>query len=117
VTELIKADRLAQIVERTRKGGAEIVGLLKTGSAYYAPSASAVQMVDAIVNDRKMILPCAAYLQGEYGHRGVFLGVPCKLGRNGLESIFEIELKDDEKTALAKSAKSVQELIGVLGIA
>ena len=117
VTELIKPERLAAIVDRTRKGGAEIVSLLKTGSAYYAPSASVVEMCDAILNDRKKILPCAAFLKGEYGHEGIFLGVPCKLGRQGLESIFEIQLKDEEKAALAKSAKSVEELVKALGIA
>jgi malate dehydrogenase len=116
VTELIKPERLAQIVDRTRKGGAEIVALLKTGSAYYAPSASAVQMCDAILNDRKQILPCSAYLQGEYGHRGVFLGVPCKLGRKGLDSIFEVELRPEEKEALGRSAKSVEDLVKVLGL-
>jgi malate dehydrogenase len=116
VTELLPAERLNAIVDRTRNGGAEIVKLLKEGSAYYAPSASTVEMVDSILNDRKKILPCAAYLQGEYGHRGIFLGVPCKLGRGGMESIFEIELRPEEKDQLAKSAKSVEELIDVLGL-
>jgi malate dehydrogenase len=116
VTELLPQERLNAIVDRTRNGGAEIVKLLKEGSAYYAPSAAAVEMVDAILNDRKKILPCAAYLQGEYGHRGIFLGVPCKLGRNGLEQIFEIELRPDEKDQLGRSAKSVEELVDVLGI-
>ncbi len=116
VTELIAPERLAQIVQRTRDGGAEIVKLLKEGSAYYAPSASSVEMADAILNDRKKILPCAAYLQGEYGHQGIFLGVPCKLGRKGIESIFEIELKADEKDALGKSVKAVEELVQVIGL-
>lgn len=114
ITELIAPERLAAIVQRTRDGGAEIVKLLKEGSAYYAPSASTVEMVDSILNDRKKILPCAAYLQGEYGHRGIVLGVPCKLGRKGIEQIFEIELKPDEKDALGKSAKAVEELVDIL---
>jgi malate dehydrogenase len=114
--ELIAPDRLEAIVTRTRKGGAEIVNLLKTGSAYYAPSAAAVQMVDAILKDKKKILPCAAYLEGEYGVRGLFVGVPCKLGARGIEQIVEIKLTAEENAALQKSAASVRELVTVLGL-
>ncbi len=109
ITQLMDRSRLDEIVDRTRNGGAEIVKYLKTGSAYYAPSAGAVQMAEAIVKDKKRILPCAAYLQGEYGMKGLFLGVPCKLGRNGLEQIIEVELTDEERAALAKSAEAVRE--------
>ena len=109
VTQLISKDKLDPIVDRTRNGGAEIVKHLKTGSAYYAPSAGAVQMVEAIVNDQKRILPCAAWLEGEYGMKGLFLGVPCKLGRRGLERVIEVTLTDDERQALAKSADAVRE--------
>src|SRR5687768_1859008 len=109
VRQLLGADKLKAIVDRTRTGGAEIVGYLKTGSAYYAPSAAAVQMCEAIVLDQKRILPCAAWLEGEYGMSGLFLGVPCKLGRKGLEQIIEVELTPDEKTALEKSAEAVRE--------
>jgi malate dehydrogenase len=109
ITQLIDRAKLDEIVDRTRNGGAEIVKYLKTGSAYYAPSAGAVQMAEAIVKDKKRILPCAAYLQGEYGMEGLFLGVPCKLGRNGLEQIIEVELTDQERAALAKSANAVRE--------
>jgi len=109
VTQLIDRDRLDAIVDRTRKGGAEIVGYLKTGSAYYAPSAGAVQMAEAIVKDKKRILPCAAWLEGEYGMDGLFLGVPCKLGRNGLEKILEVELTDGERKDLEASAEAVRE--------
>jgi len=111
VTQLIKQEQLDKIVDRTRNGGAEIVAYLKTGSAYYAPSAGAVQMVEAIVRDKKRILPCAAWLEGEYGYQGIFLGVPCKLGSRGLEQILEVELTSNEKVALGKSAKAVQETI------
>src|SRR5213596_277638 len=104
VTQLLDRKTLDAIVDRTRNGGAEIVKHLKTGSAYYAPSAGAVQMVEAIVLDQRRILPCAAWLQGEYGMKGLFLGVPCKLGRKGLEKIIEVELTTDEKVALQKSA-------------
>lgn len=114
VRQLLAADKLKAIVERTRTGGAEIVGLLKTGSAYYAPSAAAVQMCEAIVLDQKRILPCAAWLEGEYGLSGLFLGVPCKLGRKGLEQIIEVELTPDEKTALEKSAEAVREPMGAI---
>ena len=109
VTQLMDKAKLDAIVDRTRNGGAEIVKHLKTGSAYYAPSAGAVQMAEAIVNDQKRILPCAAWLQGEYGMKDLFLGVPCKLGRKGLEKVIEVELTADEKAALAKSAEAVRE--------
>jgi malate dehydrogenase len=109
VTQLMARAKLDAIVDRTRNGGAEIVKHLKTGSAYYAPSAGAVQMAEAIVNDQKRILPCSAWLQGEYGMKGLFLGVPCKLGRKGLEKIIEVELTADEKAALKQSAEAVLE--------
>jgi malate dehydrogenase len=109
VTQLISAEKLQAIVDRTRNGGAEIVKYLKTGSAYYAPSSAAVQMCEAIVRDQKRILPCAAWLEGEYGMSGLFLGVPCKIGRGGLEKILEVELTGAERDALAKSAEAVRE--------
>jgi malate dehydrogenase len=109
ITQLMDKAKLDAIVDRTRNGGAEIVKHLKTGSAYYAPSAGAVQMAEAIVNDQRRILPCAAWLQGEYGLKDLFLGVPCKLGRNGLEKVIEVELTADEKAALEKSAEAVRE--------
>ena len=109
VTQLMDRGKLDAIVDRTRSGGAEIVKHLKTGSAYYAPSAGAVQMAEAIVNDQKRILPCAAWLDGEYGMKGLFLGVPCKLGRKGLEQVIEVELSADERKALEKSAEAVRE--------
>jgi len=112
--DLIPADRLAAIVDRTRNGGAEIVKYLKTGSAYYAPSAAAVEMTESILKDKKKVLPCAAYLDGEYGIKGLFVGVPVKLGRKGIEQIYEMKLNDAEKAMLAKSAASVQELVDVL---
>ncbi len=102
---------------RTRKGGAEIVNLLKTGSAYYAPSAAVVEMVEAILKDKKKILPCAAYLEGEYGIKGLYVGVPVKLGARGVEQIIEIKLTAEEKAALDKSAASVRELVTILGVA
>jgi malate dehydrogenase len=108
VSQLIAADTLAAIVDRTRNGGAEIVAFLKTGSAYYAPSAAAVQMVEAIALDKRRILPCSAWLQGEFGLRDVFCGVPCKLGRRGLERIVEITLTDAERAELVKSADAVR---------
>ena len=108
VTQLLAQDKLDAIVDRTRNGGAEIVAFLKTGSAYYAPSAAAVEMVEAIALDRKRVLPCSAWLTGEYGLKDVFCGVPCKLGRTGLEQIFEVTLTADEKAALAKSAEAVR---------
>ncbi|MHB0948732.1 MAG: malate dehydrogenase [Gemmatimonadaceae bacterium] len=117
VTQLV-SDRtqLDAIVDRTRNGGAEIVKFLKTGSAYYAPSAGAVQMAEAIVKDQKRILPCAAWLQGEYGMRDLFLGVPCKLGRRGLEQVLEVELTADERAALEKSAEAVREPMRALSL-
>jgi len=109
VTQLMDRSKLDAIVDRTRSGGAEIVKHLKTGSAYYAPSAGAVQMAEAIVFDQRRILPCAAWLDGEYGMKGLFLGVPCKLGRKGLERVIEVELTADERAALEKSAEAVRE--------
>jgi malate dehydrogenase len=114
--ELLPEDRVDAIIERTRNGGAEIVNLLKTGGAYYAPSAAVVQMVEAIVKDTKQILPCAAYLEGEYGLRDVFVGVPVKLGARGLEQILELDLEPDERAALHRSADAVRELAGMLGV-
>jgi malate dehydrogenase len=116
VSKLIPADRLEQIVQRTRDGGAEIVNLLGSGSAFYAPSAAVAQMIDSIVLDKKMILPCAIYLQGEYGIKDLFVGVPAKLGAKGVEEVIQIELTDEERAALQKSADAVKELIGVMGI-
>ncbi|HXW16729.1 MAG TPA: malate dehydrogenase [Candidatus Acidoferrales bacterium] len=116
LTELLTKEKLEAIVTRTRKGGAEIVNLLKTGSAYYAPSAAVVEMVKAILHDKKKILPCAAYLEGEYGVRGLFVGVPVKLGARGIEQIIEIKLTPEEQAALDKSAASVRELVSVLGL-
>ena len=109
ITQLMDKATLDAIVDRTRNGGAEIVKHLKTGSAYYAPSAGAVQMAEAIVNDQRRILPCAAWLQGEYGMKDLFLGVPCLLGRKGLEKVIEVTLTADEKSALQKSADAVRE--------
>jgi malate dehydrogenase len=109
ITQLIDKAKLDAIVSRTRTGGAEIVKYLKTGSAYYAPSAGAVQMAEAIVNDQRRILPCAAWLQGEYGMKDLFLGVPCKLGKGGLLKVMEVELTADERAALQKSAEAVRE--------
>ena len=114
ITQLMDKSTLDAIVDRTRNGGAEIVKHLKTGSAYYAPSAGAVQMVEAIVNDQKRILPCSAWLEGEYGMKGLYLGVPVKLGRNGMERIVEVTLTDDERAALAKSADAVREPMSVV---
>jgi malate dehydrogenase len=116
VSNLLPRDKLDAIVQRTRDGGAEIVKLLKTGSAYYAPSAAAVEMVDAIFNDRKKILPCAAYLEGEYGIKGLFAGVPVKLGARGIEEIVEIKLTAEEKAALEKSAAAVKELVEIIKV-
>src|SRR5262249_3339503 len=114
--DLLPKGRIDAIVERTRKGGAEIVNLLKTGSAYYAPSAAAVEMVEAILKDKKKIMPCAVYLEGEYGIKGLFVGVPVKLGSKGVEEIIQIKLGADENAALQKSAASVRELVSVLGL-
>ncbi|GAB4243695.1 MAG: malate dehydrogenase [Acidobacteriota bacterium] len=114
ITELLPQERLEAIIQRTRDGGAEIVKLLKTGSAYYAPSAAVVEMVESILKDKKKILPCAAYLDGEYGFKDLFLGVPVKLGAKGMQQVIEISLTADEKAALANSAKAVQDLVEVL---
>jgi malate dehydrogenase len=111
ITELIPAERIAEIVDRTRNGGAEVVALLKSGSAYYAPAASVVEMVEAILLDRRRILPCAAYLQGEYGIDGLFVGVPVVLGAEGMEKVVEITLEPDERAALDHSAAAVRELL------
>src|SRR5690348_10013141 len=114
--DLLPAERIAAIVDRTRKGGAEIVNLMKTGSAYYAPSAAVVEMVEAILKDKKKILPCAAYLEGEYGVKGLYVGVPVKLGAKGIEQIIQIKLTPEEQSALNKSAEAVKELVGVIGV-
>lgn len=114
ITQLMDQKTLDAIVDRTRSGGAEIVKHLKTGSAYYAPSSGAVQMVEAIVRDQKRILPCSAWLEGEYGMQGLFLGVPVKLGRKGIEQIIEVTLTADEKAALEKSAQAVREPMSVV---
>lgn len=114
LTDLIPADRLEEIVTRTRNGGAEIVKLLKTGSAYYAPAAGAVEMVESILKDKKKVVPCAALLEGEYGYNGLFVGVPVKLGTNGIEQIYELNLNEEEKAMLKVSADAVDELIKVL---
>ena len=116
ISQLMPAERIEQIVQRTRDGGAEIVKLLGTGSAYFAPSASVLQMVDSILLDKKMIMPCAVYLQGEYGIDGLFVGVPAKLGAMGFEEIIEIELTDGERALLQQSANAVKELVEVMGI-
>jgi malate dehydrogenase len=116
VTELLPREQLDRIIKRTANGGAEIVSLLKTGSAYYAPSAAVVEMIDAIFNDRKKILPCAAFLEGEYGIQGLFVGVPVKLGARGIEQIIEIQLTPEERAALQRSASAVKELVAVIGV-
>ena len=116
ITELIAPDRLESLIQRTRDGGAEIVKYLKAGSAYYAPSAAVTEMVEAILKDKKKILPCAAYLEGEYGIEGYYIGVPCKLGAAGLEKIIEIKLTAEEDAALKKSAEAVKELCAVIGV-
>src|SRR5690606_17036694 len=112
--KLIPQDRLDAIVERTRKGGGEIVNLLGNGSAYYAPAASLVEMVEAIVKDQRRVLPSIAYLEGEYGYEGIYLGVPTILGKEGIEQVIELELTDEEKAALEKSANSVRDVMKVL---
>ncbi|PYP15261.1 MAG: malate dehydrogenase [Gemmatimonadetes bacterium] len=114
VTQLLDKARLDKIVDRTRNGGAEIVAFLKTGSAYYAPSSAVVQMVESIVLDQKRLLPCAAWLEGEYGLSGMYCGVPCKLGKNGLEKIIEVQLSADEEAALKKSADAVKETMAAV---
>ena len=111
ITELMSPERIDALVDRTRTGGAEIVGLLKTGSAYYAPASAAVEMTEAILKDKKKILPCAAYLEGEYNISDLFIGVPIKLGANGVEEVVEVKLSDQEKKALQSSAAAVQELV------
>ena len=116
ITELLSKERIDAIIQRTRDGGGEIVKYLKTGSAYYAPSAAAVEMAEAILKDKKKILPCAAFLQGEYGINGYFMGVLCKLGAAGLEQIVEIKLNEEEHAALMKSAAAVKELCDVIGV-
>ena len=116
ITELLSKERIDALIQRTRDGGGEIVKYLKTGSAYYAPSAAAVEMAEAILKDKKKILPCAAYLEGEYGVNGYFMGVLCKLGAAGLEQIVEIRLSDEEHAALMKSAAAVKELCDVIGV-
>jgi malate dehydrogenase len=114
ITELMSKERIDALVKRTANGGAEIVSLLKTGSAYYAPASAAVEMAESILKDKKKVLPCAAYLQGEYGFKDLFIGVPVKLGAAGVEQIIEIKLTAEEKAALQKSANAVEELKGVL---
>jgi malate dehydrogenase len=116
ITELMDAATVARLVQRTRDGGAEIVKYLKTGSAYYAPSAAVAEMVEAILKDKKKILPCAAYLEGEYGIKGLYVGVPVKLGSKGIEQIIQIKLTPEEKAALDKSAEAVKELVAVIGV-
>ena len=115
ITELLDGAAVERLVQRTRDGGAEVVALLKTGSAFYAPAASVAQMVDAILGDRRTVLPCAAYLQGEYGVEGLFVGVPVKLGRRGIVEIVQIELAEDEAEAFSRSAQAVSELVERLG--
>jgi malate dehydrogenase len=114
ITELLPPDRVKALEDRTANGGAEIVALLKTGSAFYAPAVSAYEMVDAILNDRKRVLPCAAFLQGEFGVDGYYVGVPVVLGRGGLERVFEISLTADEQAAFEKSVNAVRELVAAL---
>jgi malate dehydrogenase len=114
ITELLPPDRVEAIVKRTANGGAEIVSLLKTGSAYYAPSASTAEMVDAVLKDKHKVLPCCCYLEGEFGVQGLYVGVPAQLGANGIEKIWQIQLTDPERAALQKSAAAVKELVDVL---
>lgn len=114
ISELMPADRVAAIVDRTRKGGGEIVNLLKTGSAYYAPGAAAAEMVEAILKDKKLVRPCSAYLDGEYGLKDIYFGVPVVLGRDGVEKIIEVALTDDEKTMLQKSADLIRSTMSVV---
>jgi len=116
ITELMNKETITRLVDRTRNGGAEIVKYLKTGSAYYAPSASTVEMVEAILKDKKKIMPCAVYLEGEYGVDGLFVGVPVKLGANGVEEIIQIKLTDEEQAEVNRSAAAVKELVGVIGV-
>ncbi len=116
ITELMDKVTIERLVQRTRDGGTEIVKYLKTGSAYYAPAAAISEMVEAILKDKKKILPCAAYLEGEYGIHGLFVGVPCKLGARGIEYVWEIRLTDEEMTALQRSADSVRDLVAAVGV-
>ncbi|HTI12957.1 MAG TPA: malate dehydrogenase [Dictyobacter sp.] len=116
ISELLSAERIEQIVQRTRDGGAEIVQLLGNGSAYFAPSAAILQMIDSILLDKKMIMPCAVYLKGEYGISDLYVGVPAKLGAKGLEQVIEVELAADEQSLLNKSADAVRELVEVMGL-
>jgi malate dehydrogenase len=116
ISELMPVDRIAVLVERTRKGGGEIVNLLKTGSAYYAPAAATIQMVESVLLDRKRVLPCSVYLEGEFGVSGIFMGVPVKLGARGVEQIIEIKLTDDEREMFERSAASVREVTKVTGL-
>jgi len=114
LTELLDQAAIDRLVDRARNGGAEIVKYLKTGSAYYAPSSAAVEMVESILKDKKKVLPCAAYLEGEYGVKGLYVGVPVKLGSRGIEKIYQLRLSADEQAALSKSAAAVQELVDVI---
>ena len=114
LTELVSKERIDAIVQRTAKGGAEIVGLLKTGSAFYAPSAAAVSMAESILKDKKRVLPCAALLNGEYGHKDLYIGVPCVLGKGGVEKVIEVKLDDHEKGLLDHSANAVMGLVEAL---
>lgn len=116
ITELMDQETIDRLVQRTRKAGGEIVSLLKTGSAFYAPGAAVIQMAEAILKDTKLIVPCSAYLEGEYGTEGIFFGVPCKLGANGIEEIIEIDLTEDERAALQKSVSLVSETMGALNL-
>ncbi len=116
ITELMPADKIEALVQRTRDGGAEIVKYLKTGSAYYAPSAAVTDMAEAILKDKRKIMPCAAFLQGEYGIRDLFVGVPCKLGANGIEQIIEVKLSAQEQAELKRSADAVRELTATIGV-
>ncbi|MGD0116318.1 MAG: malate dehydrogenase [Dehalococcoidia bacterium] len=116
ISELMPAERIAALVERTRKGGGEIVNLLKTGSAYYAPAAATIQMVESVLLDRKRVMPCSVFLEGEFGVSGIFMGVPVKLGARGIEQIIEIELTDDERAMFERSAASVREVTKVTGL-
>jgi malate dehydrogenase len=114
LTELLDAGTIEKLVTRTRNGGAEIVKYLKTGSAYYAPSAAAIEMAESILKDKKRVLPCAAYLEGEYGVRGIFTGVPVKLGAGGIEQIYQLKLSGEEQAMLKKSAAAVEEVVNVI---
>ncbi len=116
ISELVPPERVEAIVQRTRKGGGEIVSLLKTGSAYYAPAAGTLEMVESVLLDRKRILPCATYLEGEYGVKGIYMGVPVKLGSKGVEQVIEIKLTDEERAMFDKSANSVREVTKITGL-